>query len=236
MNEPPNSNNFSIKSWAEDDRPREKLIKKGRLALSNAELIAILIGSGGPNVSAVDLSKKILSAANNDLHRLSLFSLADLLNFKGIGIAKAVTIVAALEIGRRRRETKVEKALCITSSKDAYHVLYEKLTDLDHEQFYAILLKQNNEVIDVIQISKGGVAGTIVDPRLIFKPAIEKLASAIIVAHNHPSGNLKPSQADEKITNQLLSAGKLLNISILDHLIIASQSYFSFADEGKLKG
>ena len=225
---------LSIKSWSVDDRPREKLRDKGRSVLSDAELIAILIGSGTKNESAVDLAKRILASVNNDLNMLGQLGVSDLIKFKGIGEARAITIVAALELGRRRKSSMQSKTEKITSSTDSFNVLYPYLADLDHEQFYVLLLRRNNSVIDTIRISQGGVSGTVVDPRLVFKPAIDKLASAIILAHNHPSGNLNPSQSDMKITKSLVEAGKILEISVLDHIIIAGKEYTSFADEGLL--
>ena len=225
---------LSIKSWSVDDRPREKLRDKGRSVLSDAELIAILIGSGTKNESAVDLAKRILASVTNDLNMLGQLGVSDLIKFKGIGEARAITIVAALELGRRRKSSMQSKTEKITSSTDSFNALYPYLADLDHEQFYVLLLRRNNSVIDTIRISQGGVSGTVVDPRLVFKPAIDKLASAIILAHNHPSGNLNPSQSDMKITKSLVEAGKILEISVLDHIIIAGKEYTSFADEGLL--
>jgi len=225
---------LSIKSWSVDDRPREKLRDKGRSVLSDAELIAILIGSGTKNESAVDLAKRILASVNNDLNMLGQLGVSDLIKFKGIGEARAITIVAALELGRRRKSSMQSKTEKITSSIDSFNALYPYLADLDHEQFYVLLLRRNNSVIDTIRISQGGVSGTVVDPRLVFKPAIDKLASAIILAHNHPSGNLNPSQSDMKITKSLVEAGKILEISVLDHIIIVGKEYTSFADEGLL--
>ena len=225
---------LSIKSWAEDDRPREKMMKKGRSVLTNAELLGILIGSGVQNESAVDIAKRILASVNNDVNKLGRLSLSDLKKFKGIGEARAIAISAALEIGRRRQSSKSEIAKQITSSKDSFDVLYPFLADLDHEQFYVLLLNRSNIVIDAIRISQGGVAGTVADAKLIFKSAIDKLASSIIIAHNHPSGNLNPSQADIQLTKSIKQAGVFLEISILDHIIIAGECYFSFADDGIL--
>lgn len=225
---------LSIKSWAEDDRPREKLAQKGRDVLTNAELMGILIGSGTREESAIDLSKRILGAIDNDLNKLGQMTLSDLMKFRGIGEAKAIAIVAALELGRRRKATDVAKIARVVGSKDAYDLLYPYLSDLNHEQFYVILLNRNNRLIEAVRISQGGISGTVADVRLIFKSAIERLASSIIVAHNHPSGNLQPSQADIKLTRNLKEAGKLLEISVLDHLIIADQDYYSFADEGMM--
>lgn len=225
---------LSIKQWAEDDRPREKMMTKGRQALSAAELIAILIQSGTKTESAVDVAKRILTSVDNDLDRLAKLSLADLTKFRGIGKARAIAIAAALELGRRRRDHQPEKALTITSSKSAFDILYPYLADLDHEEFYLLCLNRRNQPIDVVRISQGGVAGTVVDNKLIFKTALEKLASGIIVAHNHPSGQLKPSDQDIKITRSMKEAGGLLDISLLDHVIVGGNSYFSFADSGML--
>lgn len=227
-------NSFSIKSWAEDDRPREKLLNKGRAVLTNAELIAILIGSGSKNESAVDLSKRILASVHNDLNQLGRLSINDLMKFKGIGEAKAISIIAAMELGRRRKESKSTEIQKITSSRDSYEALYPVLADLDHEEFYVILLNRGNRLIDIVRISQGGVSGTVADTKMIFKLAIEKLASSMVLAHNHPSGNNQPSQADITLTKNLQQAAKYMDISIIDHLIIAGQSYFSFADEGLL--
>jgi DNA repair protein RadC len=223
-----------ILSWAEEDRPREKLMLKGRAALSDAELIAILIGSGTRELSAVDLSKLILQSVGNNLNQLAKLSINDLMKFKGVGEAKAISIASALELGRRRKESEVLKKAKITSSADAYQAIRPYLMDLSHEQFWVLLLNRANEVIRPFQISIGGVAGTVADPKIIFKSAIEYLASAIILVHNHPSGNLTPSQADKDLTKRVKEAGRLLDIPILDHLIFGDNGYFSFADEGIL--
>lgn len=222
---------FSIKSWAEADRPREKLQRLGRSALSDAELIGILIGSGTAEESAIDVAKKILRSAENDLNALGKMQVSDLIKFKGIGEAKAITIAAALELGRRRRlQQSIEKPK-ITASSDAYEIVYPLLADLDHEQFYIILLQRNNAVIDVVRISQGGVSGTVADVKLIYKAALEKLAVNIIAAHNHPSGNPNPSKADIRLTKSLKEAGNLLDIKLIDHIIVAGEGYFSFADD-----
>lgn len=223
-----------IKAWAEDDRPREKLLLKGRSALSDAELIAILLGSGTRELTAVDLAKHILSATGNRLHDLARLSVADLCKFKGIGQAKAITIVAALELGRRRRQEEAHDKKKITSSRDAYELMSASLADLDHEEFWIILLNRASRVKDKVCISRGGIAGTLVDARLVFKPAIEQLASSLILCHNHPSGNAKPSDADVRLTQTLQQAGNCLDIRIHDHIIFTDNSYYSFADEGKL--
>lgn len=223
---------LSIKSWSPEDRPREKLILKGKSALSDAELIAILLGSGTQAMSAVELAKKILQPADNNLHELARFTVRDLTRIKGIGQAKALTIVAALELGRRRKDLDAREKERITGSKDAYNLLKSDLMDIAHEEFWILLLNRANRVIRKLQVSQGGVSGTVADPKIIFKHALDELASAIILAHNHPSGNLNASQADLDLTKKLKEAGKLLDIQVLDHLIVAGQKYFSFADEG----
>jgi DNA repair protein RadC len=225
---------LNIKNWSPEDRPREKLLLKGTSALSDAELIAILLGSGTRKISAVELSKKILQGVNNNLHDLAKLSVKDLMKMKGIGEAKAISVIAALELGRRRRDLEADEKPRITSSKDAYEILKGNLLDLPHEEFWILLVNRANRVIKKVQISQGGVAGTIADPKIIFKNALEALASGVIIAHNHPSGNLTASQADIDLTKKLKEGGRLLDIQILDHLIIAGQKYFSFADEGIL--
>lgn len=225
---------LTIKDWAEEDRPREKLQLKGKSSLSNAELIAILLGTGSANMSAVDLSKFILANCNNDLNTLATLEVQDLIKFKGIGEAKAITLVSALELGRRRKGTDFHKKNKIQSAEDAYQYIKADLQDQVHEQFWVLLLRRNNEVIKKELISKGGVSGTLVDPKIIFKKALDALASAIILIHNHPSGNINPSAADLRLTRKVQQAGELLEISILDHIIFTNHSYFSFADEGQL--
>ena len=223
-----------IRSWAEDDRPREKLLAKGRSVLTDAELIAILFGSGSRNDTAVDLAKRVLSSQGNNLDTLGKMSVKDLMEFKGIGEAKAIGLIAALELGRRRKATSAQKRTRISSSQDAFNEVYPVMADLPHEEFWILLLNRANEVIGKNNLSKGGVSGTVVDAKIIFKMATEKLASAIILAHNHPSGNLRPSQADVGLTNKLRDAGNILDIPVLDHLIIGNGAYYSFKDEGKL--
>jgi DNA repair protein RadC len=225
---------LNIKSWPPQDRPREKLMLKGTTSLSDAELIAILLGSGSKTLSAVDLAKKMLKAVDNSLHELARLSIKDLMKIKGIGEAKAIAIVAALELGRRRKELDAEEKPRISGSKDVFELLKAHLQDIQHEEFWIVLLNRANRVIKKHQISQGGVAGTVADPKIIFKTALEELASGIILAHNHPSGNLTASQADIELTRKLKEAGKLLEIQVLDHLILAGQKYFSFADEGML--
>jgi DNA repair protein RadC len=223
---------LNIKSWAAEDRPREKLTLKGKAALSDAELIAILLGTGTASMSAVDVAKSILGAVSNDLNELARLTVKDLTKIKGIGEAKAITIISALELGRRRKDVTTEERPKITGSKDIYDLLKADLLDLHHEAFWIVLLNRANRVIKKHQISKGGVAGTVADPKLIFKIALEELASAVVLAHNHPSGNLNASKADIDLTKKLKESGKLLEIQVLDHLIIAGKKYMSFADEG----
>ncbi len=224
----------TIKTWAEEDRPREKLMLKGKAALSDAELLGILINSGIQHHTAVDLAKMILSSVGNDLNQLAKLSIKELSKFKGIGEARAITIVSALELGRRRKESEPVVRSSITSSETAYQALRPHLMDLLHEEFWILLLNRANQIIRPMQVSAGGVSGTVADPKLIFKHAIEHLASGMILAHNHPSGNLQPSHADKDLTRKLKEAGKLLDIPILDHLILSDHKYLSFADEGLL--
>ncbi|MDQ3047429.1 MAG: DNA repair protein RadC [Bacteroidota bacterium] len=229
-----NIQSLGIKAWAEEDRPREKLILKGRHVLSEAELIAILIGSGSRSETAVELSKRILSSSGNNLNELSKLNVKELTKFKGIGEAKAISIVAALELGRRRKETERLKKDKIIASSDAYEIMKPLMLDLPHEEFWLLMLSRANEVIRKEQISKGGVAGTVVDTKIIFKAAIETYASSIIICHNHPSGNLKPSDADIRLTKNIKEAGKVMEIPLLDHIIFTDNGYYSFGDEGLL--
>jgi DNA repair protein RadC len=225
---------LKITEWAEEDRPREKLMLKGKAALSDAELIGILLGSGTVSLTAVELAKQILSNTGNDLNQLARLSVKDLQKFKGIGEAKAITIVSALELGRRRKEAEPAKAEKITCSEDIYLLMQPHMLDLDHEQFWIVLMNRANTVLRKICISAGGVSGTVADPKLIFKTALEHLASGLILIHNHPSGNKKPSEADIILTKKIKEAGKLLEISVLDHIIFTNKEYYSFADEGIL--
>lgn len=228
------NNSISIKNWSEDDRPREKLMLKGKSVLSDAELIAILIGSGSRNESAVELSKKILASVGNNLNELGKLNLSQLCNFKGIGEAKAVTIIAAMELARRRRSEEVIELTKITSSKIIFEIMQPIIGELPHEEFWVLYLNNANKVIAKNQLSKGGMTGTVVDVRIIFKSALESGAVGILLCHNHPSGNLKPSEADIEITKKVKTAGKSLDINVLDHLIITQNGYYSFADEGIL--
>ncbi|MBF4465755.1 DNA repair protein RadC [Flavobacterium sp. LC2016-12] len=222
---------FPITNWSEDDRPREKLMLKGKSVLSDAELIAILIGSGSRKESAVDLSKRILASADN-LNVLGKMSISQLMNFKGIGEAKAITIIAALELGRRRRAEDVVELIKITSSKRVFEIMQPIIGELPHEEFWVLFLNNSNKVISKSQLSKGGISGTIVDVRLVFKLALENGATGLILCHNHPSGNLQPSDADRQITKKIKQAGDSLDVKVLDHLIITETKYYSFVDEG----
>lgn len=224
----------SIKNWAEDDRPREKLILKGRSVLSDAELLAIILGSGSRELSALELAKQLLHESGNDLSRFSKLNLNELCKFKGVGEAKAVGIIAALELGRRRKETEKAKTIKITSSQQVYSHMKSYLLDLQHEEFYALLLNRANALIRTEQISIGGMSGTVADGKVIFKKAIEHNAHGIILVHNHPSGQLKPSENDNSLTRKMIEFGKYIDLPVLDHLIFTDNGYYSFADEGKL--
>lgn len=225
---------FSIKNWSQDDQPREKLRDKGKATLSDAELVAILIGSGSKNESAVDLCKRILASVDNNLNALGKLSLKQLMDFKGIGEAKAITIVAAMELGRRRRGEESLQQDKITSSISVFELMQPILGELPHEEFWIVYLNNSNKVIQKQQLSKGGITGTLVDVRLVLKQALELGATGMILVHNHPSGTLKPSEADKNITRKLKQAGESLDIKVLDHLIVTEKAYFSFADENIL--
>ena len=228
------STSFSIKNWAQNDQPREKLRDKGKAILSDAELIAILIGSGNRDESAVELSKRVLSSVDNKLIALGKLSIKQLMLFKGIGEAKAITITAALELGQRRRSEDAIKQDKISSSVSVFDLMQPILGELPHEEFWIVYLNNANCIILKDQLSKGGITGTLVDVRLVLKKAIEVGATGLILVHNHPSGTLKPSQADKQITEKLKQAGFSLDIKVLDHLIITEKAYFSFADEALL--
>ena len=222
--------NSSIKSWAEEDRPREKLLMYGKAALSDAELLAILIGSGTVETNAIELAAQILQNVNGNLSELGRRSVKELMKFKGIGEAKAITIAAAVELGRRRQMSDVMKRDQITCARDVYDALLPTLIDLPHEEFWIVLLNRASHIIGQQRISSGGVSGVAVDAKMVFRPAIEALASSLVVAHNHPSGNLKPSQADIDLTRKLKKAGESLDIAIVDHIIVAHSGFFSFAE------
>ncbi|WP_298239199.1 DNA repair protein RadC [uncultured Algibacter sp.] len=229
-----NKASFSIKNWSQDDQPREKLLYKGKAALSDAELVAILIGTGSRDESAVALCKRILARVDNNLSELGKLSLKQLMEFKGIGEAKAITIAAALELGRRRREEAALEKNKITSSLSVFELMQPVIGELQHEEFWIIYLNNSNKVIQKNQLSKGGITGTLVDVRLVLKNALEVGATGLILVHNHPSGTLKPSVADKQITTKLKNAAESLDIKVLDHLIITEKAYFSFADESLL--
>ncbi len=224
--------NLSIKNWAEDDKPREKLMLKGKSVLSDAELLAILIGSGSRNETAVGLCQRILKSVDNNLNALGKLSITQLSNFKGIGEAKAISIIAAMEIGRRRRSEDAHELIKITSSKMVFEIMQPIIGELIHEEFWVLYLNSSNKVIAKSQISKGGITGTVVDKRIVFKTAFENSATAMILTHNHPSGKLEPSDADIEITKELKLAGKQLDVRVLDHIIITENGYYSFADYG----
>jgi DNA repair protein RadC len=225
-------NNFPITNWSEDDKPREKLMLKGKSALSDAELIAILIGSGSRNESAVGLSKRILASVDNNLNALGKLTLSQLMNFKGIGEAKAISIMAAMELGRRRRAEDAVELKKITSSKMIFELMQPIIGELPHEEFWVLYLNNSNKVLSKSQQGKGGITGTIIDTRLVFKAALEIGATALILCHNHPSGTLTPSDADKQITRKLKAAGQNLDIQVLDHVIVTENGYYSFNDEG----
>lgn len=227
--------NNSIKNWAEEDRPREKLMLKGVTALSDSELIAILIGSGNDKESAVELSRRILHKSENNINKLARLSVNDLVrDFRGIGPAKAITITAALELGRRRQKEDIPDKKKIQSSKDAYLVFYPFMSDLNHEETWALLLDRSNKVVSTMQVSRGGISGTVVDIRLILREAINHYASGIILGHNHPSGNCTPSPQDSAITRKLKEAAKWMDITLLDHIIVCGDKYYSYSDNGTI--
>jgi DNA repair protein RadC len=223
---------ITIKDWAPEDQPREKLLKKGRPALSDAELIAILLCTGTTTLNAMDVAKELLKSVNHNLHDFGGLTVKDFTKIAGIGEAKALTLMAALELGRRRVDFIPDEKPAVSSSQAAYEQLQGELSDATHEQFWVILLNRANRVIKKCMVSQGGVAGTVADPKIIFKAAVDALACGVILAHNHPSGNRQPSMADRDLTQRLKAAGKLLDIQVLDHIIVAGRKYFSFADEG----
>lgn len=224
----------AITSWAEEDRPREKMMLKGKLTLSDAELIAILMGSGNREQSAVELARTILAHVNNDLNKLARLTISELTKFKGVGEAKAISIVSALELGRRRKETKEEQKIKITSSLDSYNVLKPFLLDLQHEEFWLILLDRSLNVIKTTRLSMGGIAGTLVDTKVVFRIALENYASYIILAHNHPSGNKRPSEHDLRVTKNIVNAGKIMDIKVLDHIIFTNEGFTSLNDDHEM--
>ncbi|GEJ43784.1 DNA repair protein RadC [Chryseobacterium sp. ON_d1] len=225
---------MAIKFLAEDDRPREKFLQKGKSSLSDSELLAIIMGSGNKDENAIELARKILSSVNNNWHQLSLLSVKDLMKFKGIGVTKAISIISALEIGRRRAIQEIPEKTIIGNSHDAYMVLKNQLSDLRTEEFWAVFLNSNNKVIHISQLTQGGISQSIVDVRILYKTALDHFSTGVIIAHNHPSGSLRPSREDINITQKIKEAGNTLSIQLLDHIIITQDSYFSFSDEGLL--
>lgn len=221
-----------INQWAEDDRPREKFLLKGKSSLSDSELLAILIGSGSRNESAVQLCQRILYSANNNLSQLGKLSIKQLTEFKGIGEAKAISIAAALELGRRRRAEDAVELEKITSSISVFEIMQPIIGELPHEEFWVLYLNNSNKVIHKAQLSKGGITGTVVDSRIIFKTALEYNATSLILTHNHPSGKLLASNADREITKKIKLAGQQLDILVIDHIIITEMGFYSFNDEG----
>lgn len=230
-----NKPKLNIKDWAEEDRPREKMLLKGVASLSDAELLGILIASGNKNETAVELAQRILHSVSNNLNTLGKLEIKSLIkNFNGIGEAKAITIVAALELGKRRKLSEVIIQPQIISSEDVYQIFHPILADLRHEETWVLLLNRANKVIKKIQVSKGGVIGTVVDIRMIMKEAIDSLASGIILCHNHPSGNSNPSGDDDNITRKLKEAGRIMDIQLLDHIILCDHSHYSYLDKGRI--
>ena len=228
----PGKENLSIKNWAEADRPREKLLAQGVRSLSDAELLAILIGSGTRQITAVELARRILSETGNDLNRLGKLTVEELCRFRGIGKAKAIAIVAALELGRRRNINENPVPEKVTGSRDVFNLMFPLLTDLPHEEFWILHLNRSNRVIAKKKISQGGISGTLIDIRLLLKDALDNRCVSLILCHNHPSGNIEPSDEDRKITMRIRDAAKMMDIKLIDHLIIGDGSYLSFADEG----
>jgi len=226
---------FSVKDWSPDDQPREKLLSKGVNSLSNAELLAIILRSGTTKESVVELSQRILQTFGNDINRLGQVSANYLMkNFKGIGEAKAVSIIAALELGKRRKAEDMKIRKKIASSMDIYKYFHPLLSDLPHEEFWALFLNRAAYIIDRFKISQGGVSETVVDGKLIYKEAIACLASSVILCHNHPSGNILPSSNDDTVTFRIKAALERLDLQLLDHVILADGKYYSYADEGRL--
>lgn len=225
---------LSINKWAEEDRPREKMLSKGADVLSDAELLAILIGSGNTEESAVALMRRVLSSCDNNLNELGKWSHRNFADFKGIGIAKATTIIAALELGKRRNQQETKERKQITCSSDVYKLLHPMLCDQPQEELWILLLNQANKVIDRIRISSGGIDGTHADVRTILREALLQRATGIILCHNHPSGNPSPSVSDKQLTSAVRQGSQTMNIRLTDHIIICDGTYYSFADEGEI--
>jgi DNA repair protein RadC len=225
---------LTIREWSKEDRPRERMLTTGPKAMSDAELVAILIRSGSTTESALDLARVILAKANNDLHKLAALNAADLMKIKGVGEAKALSIVAALELGMRRRDGQVEQRPMVGTSQQAYEILRSSVADLPHEEFWLLMLDRGNRLLHRSKVSQGGMHGTVADPKLIFREALERRASSVILCHNHPSGQLRPSHEDIQLTKKLVEGGRFLDIVVQDHLIITTTGYYSFADNGTL--
>lgn len=223
---------LSINKWAEDDRPREKMMNKGEQSLSDAELLAILIGSGNKDESAVELMKRVLSACDNNLNTLAKWQQKDYQQFKGIGQAKSITIMAALELGRRRKQQEVRQKIQIKNSKDVYELYQSVMCDLSKEEFWVLLLNNNSRIIGNIKINSGGVDNVYIDVREVLREALLQRATRIVIVHNHPSGNTQPSKADIEITKKIAQSADIMNIKLLDHIIVCEDKYYSFADEG----
>jgi DNA repair protein RadC len=230
-----NNQNLSVKSWAEEDRPREKLMLRGRQALTDAELLAIIIGSGNNKETAVQLSQRILLSVAGNLQSLGRLTVENLREFRGVGEAKAISIIAAMELARRRAAYQGEQRTAIRSSNDAYEYMISHFLDLPHEEFWCLFMNRRNEVISKFQLSKGSINGTVADIRIVFKKAVELLSSSVFLFHNHPSGSLNPSEADKQLTHKFIEAGALLDVVVLDHLIMTDNGYFSFADHGIMR-
>ncbi len=234
MEPPGTETKLSIRDWAADDRPRERLLKLGAKALSDAELVAILIRAGTPKDSALDLAKIIMNRAGNDLHKLAATSITELMKINGVGEAKALSIVAALELGQRRRAQAIEERPQVHASQSAFDLLRPLVADLPHEEFWLLLLDRGNRLLSHCRVSEGGMHGTVADPKRIFREALERRASSVVLCHNHPSGQLRPSSEDIALTKKLVDGGRLLDITVQDHLIITVSGYYSFADNGQL--
>lgn len=232
--EPTTTSKLSIPEWSKDDRPRERMLSRGAKALSDAELVAILIRSGTPSDSALDLARIILNKAGNDLHKLASLGIGELMGIHGVGEAKAMSVVAALELGQRRKQSSVMERPLIAGSQSAYELLRPLVADLHHEEFWLIFLDRGNRLLDTWRVSQGGMHGTVADPKIIFREALGRRASSVILCHNHPSGQLRPSSEDITLTHKLVEGGRFLDILVQDHLIIASTGYYSFADNGQL--
>ena len=225
---------LTITQWAEEDRPREKMMMHGASALSNAELLAILIGSGSAEESAVELMRKILNDYHNNLNELGKASIDELCRYKGIGSAKAISILAASELGKRRKEESVKERIAILSSKDVYECFYPMMCDLPTEECWVLLLNQASKIIEKTKISAGGLSATAVDVRCILREALLKRASAIVLCHNHPSGNIRPSKEDDLLTRHVAQASECMDIRLVDHIILTDGAFYSYADEGRI--